>query len=609
MDVYIPTTKRELSQRKLQAYQDISNIINWGRRNPVKFAEHMFGTALLDYQKLVMMESWAVPYALWLECRGAGKDTLAAVYLMTKMTLIPNYILYVSSNSMAQSAESFIKLRDIALQRIPSFKSATDVFANEVEKGANSETGFLLSPTGYNFRLFNNSQMTTLSSNVETSRGKRGAVWFNETAWKTAEELAVVENFANVDSSFSTSTEKNRKIDPIQMPLQLLYTSSAGDVSYPFFEKYKTFAKKMILGNRNYYCVDIDAYDILYHTTIDGEPIKSHLSEDQIKKQIEEDPDLADRELFNKFRKGSGQNAVVSMDCIIRNSTVRKPELYNITGKDRFLFLYDPARNFDGSILGIFKIIDDPDVGYRLEVVNVISMVDTQSSKKTPLPMPDQLEIIREMMIKYNGERAAEWENIEFYIDAGAGGGGVSAVADQLVQGWTDSYGVKHRGIIDPVHKQYETLRKRYPEAMPIVHLLEPTTYKKIIYDALGKMTKLNLINFTDYDNKDHLLIEQDGEFVPYTLSDEEKLALVNIELMKTEISYMCRYDTPNGGVQYELARDKRNTMHDDRADVAAMAAWGLSVLRRDDLISKPKTEDKPLALKFKRPETHKVRR
>ena len=28
----------------------------------------------------------------------------------------------------------------------------------------------------------------------------------------------------------------------------------------------------------------------------------------------------------------------------------------------------------------------------------------------------------------------------------------------------------------------------------------------------------------------------------------------------------MCRYDNPNGSVQYELAREKRNTMHDDRA-------------------------------------------
>lgn len=568
MEYFMRTTDKEFSQRKLQAYDNIAKVINWGRRNPIKFEEEFFGLALMDYQKLAMMKSWAIPYALWLECRGAGKDTLASVYFMTKMLLIPNYILYVSSNSAAQSAESFMKLQDIALQRIPTFKSATDVFANEVERSANNETGFLHNPAGYKFRLYNNSQMTTLSSNIETNRGKRGAVWFNETAWKTAEELTVVENFANVDSSFSTSTEKVRKISPIQMPLQLLYTSSAGDVSYPFFDKYKTFAQKMFLGNSNYYCMDLNAYDILYHSTINGEKIKSHLSEDKIKKEIEEDPDLADRELFNHFRKGAGQNAVVSMDTIVRNSVIRKPLLYNDTGKKKFLFCYDPARNFDGSILSVFQIINDEKVGYKLRVENVRSMVDTKTEKKTPLPMPMQLDIIKKMMIAYNGEKSAEWENIEFYIDAGAGGGGISAVADQLMEDWKDEFGQKHRGIIDPEHKQYETARRKYINAMPIVHLVDPQGYKKIIYDALGKMAKLNLIEFTDYDkNKDTLLLENDKhEFVNYALNEEEEMALIQIELMKKEVSYMCRYDTPNGGVQYELARDKKNTMHDDRA-------------------------------------------
>jgi hypothetical protein len=608
MTIYTPITDKELSQRKLQAYQDMSKIIAWGRRNPIRFASHFFGLALLDYQKLAMMESWAVPYALWLECRGAGKDTLAAVYFQTKMLLIPNYILYVSSNSAAQSAESFMKLEDIALQRIPSFKSATDVFAFEVEKGKNNETGFSHNPASYKFRLYNNSQMITLSSNIETSRGKRGAVWFNETAWKTAEELAVVENFANVDSSFSTSTEKIQLIDPIQMPLQLLYTSSAGDVSYPFFEKYKTFSKKMILGNRNYYVIDIDAHDILYHTTLDGEKIKPHLSEDQIKKAIEEDPDAADRELFNRFRKGAGQNAVVSIDSLIKNSVIRKPTLLNDTGKKKYLLCYDPARNFDGSILGIFEIINDKNVGYRLKVENVISMVDVNTKKKTPLPMPEQLEIIKDVMIKYNGERAAEWENIEFYIDAGSGGGGISAIGDQLMDDWTDKFNQKHRGIIDGKHEQYETARKKYNNAVPIVHLLDPQKYKRIIYDALSKMIKLNLIEFTEYDSKEYLMIENDKhEYEMVYLTDEEKMALTQIELMKTEVSYMCRYETPNGGITYELAKDKKNVLHDDRAYVLAMASYALALLRRTELI----TIDKPkqtFELKFRQPNLFKIR-
>ena len=608
MEIYKPMSSKELSQRKLEEYSKMAEIVQWGRKNPVKFCETFFGLKLIDYQAYCFMRTWVVQYALWAECRGAGKDTLAAAYNMTRLLLIPDYSIYVSSNTYAQSVDSCNKLRDIALKRIPSFKSATDIFAREVDKtGSNSETGFLQAPT-FKFRLYNNSKMEALSSNLEAIRGKRGAVWLNETAWKTAEELAVVENYANVDTSFSTSTSKVQYYDPQQMPLQILYTSSVGDVTYPFFDKYKTFYKKMLVGNSNYFCFDLNAYDILYHSTIDGEPIKSHLTEDQIKKAIEEDPDNADVELFNKFRKGGGQNAVVTMDELIRNSTIRKPLLYNDTGKKKFIFCYDPARNFDGSVLSIFQVIDDKEVGYKLRLENVVSMVDQNTKNKTPLPMPAQLEIIKELMIKYNGERAAEWENIEFYIDAGSGGGGISAVADQLMDDWYDKYGGKHRGIIDPVHKQYETARKKYINAMPIVHLVDPQGYKKIMYDAVSKMVKLNLIEFADYDGKGYILIEgKDGTFNTVNLTSEEQLALANMHLAKMQLSYMCRYDTPNGGVIYELAKDKKN-MHDDMAYTIAEGAYALAILRRADLIKKPKGKsfDPSQAFQIRQPKLRK---
>lgn len=591
MEFYTQMSPKEFSQRKIEEYSKMSSIIQWGRKNPVKFCETFFGLKLIDYQAYCFMRTWIVQYALWAECRGAGKDTLASAYNMTRLLLIPNYSLYISSNTYAQSVESFNKLRDIALKRIPSFASATDIFAREVDKtGSNSETGFLQAPT-CKFRLYNNSKMEALSSNLEAIRGKRGAVWFNETAWKTAEELAVVENYANVDTSFSTSTKKIQYHNPQQMPLQILYTSSVGDVTYPFFDKYKTFYKKMLIGNRNYFVFDINAYDILYHSSIDGAPIKSHLTEEQIKKAIEEDPDNADVELFNKFRKGGGQNSVVTMDELLRNSTTRKPLLYNDTGKKKFIFCYDPARNFDGSVLSIFQIINDKNVGYKLRLENVVSMVDQNARKKTPLPMPAQLEIIKDLMIRYNGERAAEWENIEFYIDAGSGGGGISAVADQLMEDWVDKYGNTHRGIIDPVHKQYETARQKYTNAMPIVHLVDPQGYKKIMYDALSKMVKLNLIEFAEYDNKDYILVEnKDGSFDNVELTIEEQLALANMNLAKIQLSYMCRYDTPNGGVTYELAKDKKN-MHDDMAYTIAEGAYALALLRRTDLITTHKED------------------
>lgn len=591
MEIYIPTTDQEFSQRKIEEYAKFEKIINWGRKDPVHFAEEFFGIKLIDYQKWCFMESWDKPFALWLCSRGTGKTTLAAVYLQTKMLLIPNYNVFVSTNSLSQSIDCFKKIEDLALQRIPSFKTVTDIFLAEVEKSANSETGFLHNPAGHFFKLYNNSSLLTLSTNLNALRGKRGSVYYDETSWQTREAMAATEHFADVDASFGLGVEKVHYFEPIQMPLQLLYASSAGDVTFPFYEKYVSFAKKMFLGDRNYFVCDINANTVVNFSTVDGEKIKSHLTQAQIDKAVDEDPELADRELFNKFRKDGGQNAVVKMDVLIRNSGVRPPLLFNDTGKKKFIFCYDPARNFDGSVLSIFQVMDNKEFGYWLQLENVVSMVDINSKNKTPLPMPQQLEIIKELMIKYNGERAAEWENIEFYIDAGSGGGGISAVADQLMEGWTDKNGIKHRGIIDPEHKQYETARKKYTNAMPIVHLIDPQGYKKVIYDALQKMANLNLIKFTDYDNKDHIMLDKkNGEFEKYELSFDEKLALTNINLLKMETSYMCRYDMPNGGVQYELAKDKKNTMHDDKAYTLAMGAYALAKLRREDLLQKPKS-------------------
>ena len=589
-NIIIRESETVYSQKKLEEYEKTAKIITWGRQNPVKFAEEIFGLKMLDFQAYTFMQCWVTPYCLLLECRGAGKDTFMSVFLMTKMLLVPNYYVYVSSNSYAQSAESFDKLEKIALQRLPSFRSATDVFANEVVKPHNSETGFMSNPK--KVTLYNGSELRVLSNNTETIRGKRGSVWFNEGAWKTADEFAVVENYANVDADFSTTTEKVALDAPPQFPLQLIYTSSASDVSFPFFDKYKTFSKNMFLGNSDYFVADIDAYDVLNFSTIDGKKIKSHLKLSQINKAIADDPAAADRELFNKFTTGAGENALVKMETIVRNSTVRKPLMHG-DGKQKFIFCYDPARNHDGSILSIFQVINDKKVGYKLQIENVISMVDQHLKAKTPLPMPEQLEIIKKQMILYNGEGAAEWENLIFYIDAGAGGGGISAVADQLMEDWVDSIGQVHRGIIDPIHKQYQTARSKYPHAVPIVRLLDPKAHRTTMFASLGKMARLDLINFTEYDNKDYLLVEKkNGEFEQVGLLGKEKLALVQINLMKNELMYTCEYRTANGGVTYGLTKDKQNSLTDDKVYTCSMAAYALALMRRTELIETPIDEN-----------------
>lgn len=594
MEIMTRLTDKEFSQKKLEEYAQWEKIVQYGRQNPIWFLSWGLGAELMDFQKWIFMNCWYRPFCLLLCCRGAGKTVEASLLHMCKMLLIPNWKQYVASNSLAQSIEVFKKIEDIALNRIPSFKSLTDIFAEELYRTPNNETGFIHDPKGHTFRLFNNSELLTLSSNMTTARGKRGAVHFDESAWMSEEQYAILESFINVDTSFGLGVDEHRHIEPRQIPLQLLYTSSASDCESHYFQIFKKFSMKQIMGDPNYFVADLAADAITNHSSVNGKPIKSHLTQAQIDKAIEDNPELAERELFNHFRKGSGENAVVKLETLIHNSETRVPLLCNDTSKKKFIFCYDSARCFDNSILSIFQLIEDENVGYYLRLENVICMVDTESRNKTPLSMNEQLKIIQKQMIRYNGDNAPEWENIQFYVDAGAGGQAMS-MFDQLMDDWVDEKGVKHRGIIDPVHKQYETARKKYPLAMPIVHMIDPQPYKKLLYGAVQEMCMLNLIKFTDYDGKDQLsFINKDGEIETHELSKDEKMALVNIELAKSELSYMCRYDTPNGGVQYELEREKRNKMHDDRAYTMALGAYALSTLRRHELTyqTKPVTED-----------------
>ena len=592
MDYFCPLSEKEFSQKKLEAYDRFGKVINEGRKNPIWFVEYMYGLKLIDYQAYGFMKSWWTPYVLWLCSRRAGKTVTASVFLQAKMLLIPNYNVYISTNSAAQSIEIFKMIENIALQRVPSFATATDVFAAEVEKNSNNKTGFVHDTAGHRFRLPNNSQLLTLSTHSEANRGKGGSVFFDETAWQTKEQMAAVEHFANMDSSFKTSVGKVNYYYPKQIPLQLFYASSAGDIEFPFYDRYREFSKNMLLGDNNYFVFDLNVNTILNYSTINGEKIKPHITEEAVKKAIEDDPDAAERELFNRFRKGAGNNSVVKIDVLLRNSEVRKPILYNETGKQKFIFCYDPARNYDNSVLTIFELCEDKQIGYYLKVANVISMVDTKSAKKTPLSMPKQREVLKEMMIRYNGD-AENWGNIELYFDSGVGGQATGGITDELVNDWTDSQGNVYKGVIDREHKQYQTIKDEYPDAVPIVHLIDPQSNKKIMYDALQKMTSLNLIKFMLYDKKNYIMLPQDnGDFIRYDLSTEEELSLANDSLMKTELSYMCRYETSSGNVTYELDRLQSIVKHDDRAYTCALGAYALALKRREELLKKPTVKE-----------------
>ena len=67
MEYYIPMTNNEFSQKKLEEYDKLEKIINFGRRNPIWFMEEFYGIQLIDYQKWFFMQSR--------RRRGAGANT------------------------------------------------------------------------------------------------------------------------------------------------------------------------------------------------------------------------------------------------------------------------------------------------------------------------------------------------------------------------------------------------------------------------------------------------------------------------------------------------------------------------------------------------------
>lgn len=63
----------DMSELKLEGLKKYAEIIQWGRKNPVKFCERFFGVEFLDYQKYVFMMSWITPNVVWCMSRNAGK--------------------------------------------------------------------------------------------------------------------------------------------------------------------------------------------------------------------------------------------------------------------------------------------------------------------------------------------------------------------------------------------------------------------------------------------------------------------------------------------------------------------------------------------------------
>ena len=638
-EIYVKPTEFQISERKLEGYKKLAEIKQFGIKYPTKFMKEFIGVELLDAQEYTFMNSWTKPFVLWLESRAAGKTTLLALFTIIKGLLFNNYRTYICSGTADQSQETFKKIEDIALKNIESMTGLTDVFKNEVEISQANSNGFIHNPMGFTYRLYNGSFVKTLNSNINAKRGKRcECVCFDEGGWLSEEEFNVIGAFTTLDSNFKLGGNIDISSLPKEFPHQLLYASSASSIDTAFYQKYRDFSKKMMLGDPKYFVADINC-DVVINATFHGKPYVPLLNRETVETELRNNPEKAQREYYNKFTQDGNVNQIIKRALIVRNSYTRPPVLCNDTNERTFVLAYDPARSTDNSILGIGELLYNEEDGYTMDIVNVVSFSDLGLRRKTPMMTQDQIKEIRKILLDYNGE-ALDYDNIEIFLaDAGSGGGGNSWVRDSLIEDWKDKKGNPHRGLLDKEYNNGDVYAKRYPNAVEKLKLIEPSKYKSEMFEALIKMVEADKIHFTEkYDNKGYLnIMEVDTKLMNeseekiraeldkldlsidkyeneleerlslieaaktqvYKLTPDEEVALVQIDAMKEEIVNICRNKREGGKDSFKLPVYKdadtgasEATMHDDRAYVLAMLGWYLSEKRMDHIRNKKRTNN-----------------
>jgi len=587
---------RQVNERKLEGWYKYNKVRAWGLRHPVDFQREFMGVELLDLQRYVFTMTWTARYAAWLMCRNAGKTTEGALYTMTRSVLLPGHNTYFLGKTGAQSKEVFQKIEKIAKNRIESFTGSTEFFLGEVVIPVNSD-GFSHDPASFTCELFNGSTINTLNSNPDNVRGKRAdLVFFDESGWYSDELFIQGENFANQDSDFKMGVGLKLELEPPAFQKQLIYGSSASDTESGYFAKIRNFTREMMMGNSDYFVCDFNV-DVILNATKDGEKYRSLITREAVEKQMREDPEKAQRELFNKFSSGSYEGQIVTPRTLMQCVRPMPPTLRNETGVQRFALAWDSARMNDNSVVCVAEFYNDPIMGWCMHLGNVVSFADAKLKNRTPKTMPEQVNDFKKLLLSYNGTELGklDYENIEAVIgDAGAGGGMIGGVADYMLQDWQDAQGVKHKGLIDPTHKGYRERLDDWPNAAEIFRLVEPRAERNNIFRAMEDMIKLGVVSFpAEYEKgKDYLaLVNEDGEELRYDLTLEEQIALTQIEMLKTEITTMCKY--VNGdSVTYNYPPEKRNVMHDDRAFSFGLLCWYLAKLRHGQAV-KPEEQKK----------------
>lgn len=124
----------------------------------------------------------------------------------------------------------------------------------------------------------------------------------------------------------------------------------------------------------------------------------------------------------NRFDRDGGEDVFVKRSTILRNSFAYYP-VYENDGTKKYLLAFDPASKLDNSIVLVGEIFRDKEKGLMLKIVNCENLIELlPNGDKAIIQKPQQIEMVKDMLINYN-KGALDYDNIELLsIDAGAGG-------------------------------------------------------------------------------------------------------------------------------------------------------------------------------------------
>lgn len=405
-----------------------------------------------------------------------------------------------------------------------------------------------------------------------------------EVGFSSEEQITVTEAFGTTNSSFVTSTDElfDTSVMKDKVPKQFIYASSASDKTTYYWELYKNFAKRMFIGDRRYFLIDINV-EVPLAPTMDGKPYPPLLDRSLPEKMMKTNPSKAMREYYNIFDSDSGDEQITKSATIARNETFYLPEL-SPDGKSKYIFSVDPAYRHDNSIMTIAKLCHDKNTGYYIEIVNMFNFHDYANELKMGMQMlpPEQIELIREFIKTYNGNHP-QYEKIDsILVDTGAGGSGGSQYLPTMLYDWTAKDGQQMRGFIDPEY--HEEKLNDFPNASKIAVGISPQKWRNTMVTEYIDMMDLGLIKFPkSYNNSGTIQYEaEDGELITKRLTLEEEIALANIDIAKEECKMIHKTtDLKSRKVSYQLRKDMQHKMHDDRWYTLIMLAHRLSEIRR----------------------------